>query len=66
LREHRLEPKKMRFVLPYADSPPNLVLISAQKNSGSFLKVEKPLIIRNRDGSYTREIYDIYGMGGAR
>lgn len=64
LRAHRLEPKRMRFVFPYSDSPPNLVLISAQKNAGSFLKVEKPLTIRNGDGSYTREIYDIYGMEG--
>ncbi len=64
LRKNRMEPKTMRLVFPYAGSPPNLVLINAQKNSGCFLKVEKPLIIRNDDGSYTDEIYEIYGMDG--
>ncbi|HPJ20807.1 MAG TPA: tRNA1(Val) (adenine(37)-N6)-methyltransferase [Clostridia bacterium] len=62
LRNNSLEPKTIRFVHPYAGKSPNLFLISAVKNSRPFLKMEDPLVIRNTDGSYTDEIYKIYGM----
>lgn len=64
LRQHSLEPKTIRFVHPYAGKAPNLFLITAMKNSRPFLRVKQPLIIRNEDGSYTDEIYKIYGMSG--
>jgi tRNA1Val (adenine37-N6)-methyltransferase len=62
LRENSLEPKTIRFVHPYAGKAPNLFLVNAVKNSKPFLKVEEPLIIRKNDGTYTDEIYTIYGM----
>lgn len=65
LRKNSLEPKTIRFVHPYAGKAPNLFLISAMKNSRPFLKFERPLVIRNQDGTYTDEIFTIYGMDGA-
>ena len=60
LRKYRLEPKRIRFVYPKVSKDANLVLIKAVKYANSFLKVEKPLIIYNEDGSYTDEILKIY------
>ena len=37
-----------------------MVLIKGIKLAKSFLKIEKPLIIYNNDGSYTSEINEIY------
>lgn len=60
LRKYNLEPKKLRLVQSYFNSNPKLILIKATKNAKSFLNVEKPLIIYNKDGSYTDEILQIY------
>lgn len=61
LRKYNLEPKKIRLVQSYFDSKPKLILVKATKNAKSFLNVEEPLIIYNKDGSYTDEILQIYG-----
>lgn len=60
LRKYNLEPKKLRLVQSYFDSKPKLVLVKATKNAKSFLNIEEPLIIYNKDGSYTDEILQIY------
>ncbi|MGF7058421.1 tRNA1(Val) (adenine(37)-N6)-methyltransferase [Brassicibacter mesophilus] len=62
LRRYKLEPKKLRFVHPKIDDKPNLVLIKSVKASRPELKFEKPLYVYKDDGTYTDEIYDIYGM----
>ena len=61
LREQRLEPKRIKFVHPYADREANMVLIDAVKGAGIECRVEKPLIIFREDGSYTEEITELYG-----
>ena len=61
MRKNKIEPKNIRFVYPNVLKKPNLVLIKGVKNANEFLKIEKPLIIYNEDGSYTDEILDIYG-----
>ncbi len=58
---HRLEPKRMRYVHPYADREPSMVLIEAVKGAGRWLSVEKPLIIYDENGVYTEEIRTTYG-----
>ena len=63
LKKYNLEPKKLRMVQSYVDSKPKLVLVKATKNAKSFLNIEEPLIIYNKDGSYTDEIFEIYGKG---
>ena len=62
LMEVRLEPKRMRLVHPYADREPNMVLLEARKGGNSRITVEKPLVVYERPGIYTREILEIYGM----
>ena len=60
LKKYNLEPNKLRLVQSYSDSKPKLILVKATKNAKSFLNVEQPLIIYNKDGSYTNEILKIY------
>ena len=61
LKKYNLEPKKLRIVQSYVNSKPKLILVKATKNAKSFLTIEEPLIIYNKDGSYTDEIFKIYG-----
>ena len=61
LQKYRLEPKRMKFVHPFADREANLVLIEAVSGGGPMMKVEKPLIVYREPGVYTEEIYEIYG-----
>ena len=61
LVEYHLEPKRMRLVYPYVDKEPNMVLIEAVRGGKSRLEVEKPLIVYEKPGIYTSEIYDVYG-----
>lgn len=60
LRKYKLEPKILRFVHPFENKSPNLLLIKAVKGANCFLNVEKPLIVYNLDNSYTDEILKIY------
>lgn len=60
LKKYKLEPKNIRFVYPKFNKEPNLVLIKATKCGRPFLKVEKPLIVYNDNGTYTDEILKIY------
>lgn len=59
--EYGLEPKRIRFVHPYKDKEPNIMLIEAMKGAKSRVKIEPPLIVYEEPGIYTEEIYDIYG-----
>ena len=60
LRNHRLEPKRLRFVHSYADRDPVMVLVEAVSNGKPMVKVMPPLIIYKEDGEYTGEIMKIY------
>jgi len=61
LTKYKLEPKRIRFVHPYKDKEPNMVLIEAVKGGGSRVKIEPPLIVYENVNIYTSEIYEIYG-----
>ena len=60
MRKYKIEPKKIRFVHSTIEKEPTLVLIKGIKNARPFLKIERPLIIYNRNGNYTDEIHRIY------
>lgn len=60
LQKYRLEPKRMRFVHPFADREANMVLIESARGGNPMVKVEKPLIVYKEQGIYTEEIYEIY------
>jgi tRNA1Val (adenine37-N6)-methyltransferase len=61
LTAYKLEPKRMKLVHPYIDKEPNMVLLECIKGAKSRLTVEAPLIVYQRPGVYTEEIYQIYG-----
>jgi tRNA1Val (adenine37-N6)-methyltransferase len=62
MKHYKLEPKRIRFVHPYIDKEPNMVLIEAVRHGKPMVKIEKPLIVYKSAGKYTDEIYEIYGM----
>ncbi len=61
LTKYGLEPKRMRLVYPFVDKEPNMVLIEAVRGGKSMIKIEKPLIVYEKPGVYTPEIYEVYG-----
>lgn len=62
MTKYRLEPKRMKFVHPFVDKEPNMVLIEAKKGARSRVEIEPPLIVYKSPGVYTDEIYDIYKL----
>ena len=56
-----LEPKRMRFVHPYADRRPGLVLLDCVRGARSGVTVEEPLVVYESPGRYTPETGRIYG-----
>lgn len=60
MKNHGLEPKRMRLIQPFENTEPNLVLIEARKDANPSLEIEKSLIVRDARGEYTEEIKKIY------
>ena len=58
---HGLEPKRMKFVHPYADREANMVLIEAVRGGGALMKVESPVVVFDENGQYSDEIRTTYG-----
>ncbi len=61
MKQYRLEPKRMKFVHPYAGEEANMVLVEAVYGGRAQMRVEKPLVVYGEPRKYTPEIYDIYG-----
>ncbi len=55
LREHHLEPKRLRFVHHELHAAAALVLVEGRKDGKPGLRVEPPLLIRGEDGAETEE-----------
>jgi len=53
-------PKRLRMVHGRMETPAKMVLVTATKGGGEELRVEPPLILFNRDGSYSEELQGIY------
>ncbi len=62
LKEKKLEPKRIRFVQPRADTPASLILIEAAKGGGAGVEIMPPLIVHEKDGGYTDELRKIYDL----
>ncbi len=60
LTANQLEPKRMRFVHPFQDSEPNMVLIEARKGSKSRVRIEAPCVVYESENVYTKEIRELY------
>ena len=54
-RKNGIEPKIIRFVYENINKESTLVLIQGQKAGKVGLKIEKPIILFNPDGSMTEE-----------
>ena len=52
----------MQLVYPYIDKEPNMVLIEAVKGGNPRITVERPLIVYEKPGVYTKSILELYGM----
>ncbi len=61
LRMNRLEPKRIRFVHNKIDAESKIVLVEAVKEGRAGIKIEKPLFIYDKNGSYTDELKEMYG-----
>ena len=57
-----IEPKSMRLVHPYIDKEPNMVLVEGIRGAKPRMTIEPPLIVYEKDGTYTQEILRLYGM----
>jgi len=60
-RDHRLEPKQLRFVHSDPTKKPVLLLLECRKEGRPELKFMDPLMIRGESGNYTEELHQIYG-----
>jgi len=59
LRAARLEPKRVRFVHPFAGAAATAVMVEARKGGGIGASVEPPLIVYQARGIYTDEARDL-------
>ena len=57
-----IEPKRMRLVYPYIDKEPNMVLVEGMRGAKPRMTVEPPLIVYEKEGGYTKELLEMYGM----
>ncbi len=55
MKSRSLEPKRLRFVHSFADSPASTVLIEARKGARVEAQIEAPLILWRQSGEYTPE-----------
>ena len=60
MRQYGIEPKVLRFVQPYADKAPTMLLVEGKKGGHTGIKVLEPLVVYNRDKTYTEEILRLY------
>lgn len=60
MRLNKLEPKRIRYVHSDIEKPPVMVMVEGRKCGKPYIKTEPPLVVYNKDGSYTDEILKIY------
>lgn len=62
MRKHRIEPKLLRIILPFAGKAPTAFLVMGQKGGkpGGFVE-ERPLVLFDRPSRYTEEAVAMYG-----
>ena len=60
MREHHLEPKRIRFVHYKPSSKASIVLVEGRKDGKESLSVEAPLILCREDGAESEEYRRIY------
>ncbi|HCC07076.1 MAG TPA: SAM-dependent methyltransferase [Clostridiales bacterium] len=61
MKKYKIELKRLRNVYPTIDKPPTMILVEGVKHAKPYLVIDQPLIIYNKEGSYTEEIMRMYG-----
>jgi tRNA1(Val) A37 N6-methylase TrmN6 len=61
MRQYKIEPKRLRFVSDKDGEEPFLFLVEGKKGAKPFLRVEPPLVIKQADGRFTKEMLLVYG-----
>ena len=61
MRKYKIEPKRVQMVHPNTKKPANILLVEGQRDGGAYLKWEPPIYVYNDDGSFSKEINEIYG-----
>lgn len=61
-RKADLEPKRLRFVHSDISSDAKMILMEAVKNGKAGLKVDKPLYLYEKNGTYTNELREMYAI----
>ncbi|MBR1724371.1 MAG: methyltransferase [Ruminococcus sp.] len=60
MREHGIEPKRVRFVSKNPDCAPWLTLVEGRKGGKAFLTVEKTFYTTAEDGEFSDELRGVY------
>ena len=50
MHQYKIEPKRIRFIHPYIDKEPVMVLVEGVRGAKPRVTVEPPLIIYDRNG----------------
>jgi len=58
-RANQLEPRRMQYVHANQASGAKLVMLEAMRDAGVDLKVIRPMVVYNMDGTYTEEVATI-------
>lgn len=58
--KYNLAAKQFRFVQPFCDSAPTMLLVQAVKDAKCGVKIEKPLTVYKEKNIYSEEVSDIY------
>ncbi len=61
MRQHQLEPKRLRFVCDKAGEAPFLFLVEGKKGAKPFLITEPDLLLKNGDNKFSEEMLAVYG-----
>ena len=60
MTSNAIEPKRLMLVHATAESEPSLILLEGRRGGKPGLKIEKPLIMRNSDGTESDILKEIY------
>lgn len=62
MRKYKIEPKSLTMVHNKIGDKPWLFLISGKKGAASGMTIEKPIVLRNDDNTYTEEYTRLYEL----
>lgn len=64
MRKYKIEPKRLRFVHPYAGKTATMILVEGAYMGKPKLFLDPPLYIYEKPNVYTDEVLAIYNKGG--